>query len=354
MMLVKEMHIEVSQSFQKIAANKSRRLLPDEIDWLLNKNVERYIRSKIKPKQDGSGGFQIDQHDTDAIRTLLKTRIPVDAYQYDTRRFASILPGDYSYLISDLSLLKTSCDGEITKEISTKYLLSLPVKKSTAPNGPYYEAVDITLNGSQEFSMSTHVQNNNGSYTGVDSPEEIFLVISTILKVLRDRGWEVYWERYGEKFFPKSVVVVTSVQIAGSISINGTVTAGSTTTVSQMVAEVEGESLKEAGNALTSSAKISDRLGVAFYDTSAEEPLSELGGNYLFVYTDETFIVSKVLLSYIRKPQRISLILGQDCDLAEDFHQLICDLTVEYIKGMIADPNWEVKLRDNMLRNPNP
>lgn len=355
-MQAKEMHIEVSQSLQKIAANKTRKLHPEEIDWLLNKNIERYIRSKVKPKKDGSGGFEIDQHDTDAIRALLRTRVPIDAYKVstDTRRYACALPGDYSYLISDLSLIKTACEGDIDTTISSKYLLVIPVKKSAEPAGPYYETVNLVINNATEFSMSTHVQNNDGSFTGFTSPEELFYVIDTLRYELKKKGWDVYWERYGDKFYSKSLIIASDVQLAGSIDIDGVITSGTTYEFSRVVADVEGESTIEAGNALTASDKIADRLGVAFYDTSPEEPLSELGGQLLYVYTDKTFIVSKVLVSYVRKPRKINLSLGQDCDLPEEFHDLICDMTVEYVKGMIADPNWQVKLQDNMLRNPNP
>jgi len=71
----------------------------------------------------------------------------------------------------------------------------------------------------------------------------------------------------------------------------------------------------------------------------------------LYTYTNKSFIVTSSRLSYVRKPQRISLSLGQDCEIAPEYHQLICDLTSEYFKAMIADPNWEVKLKDKHDQN---
>jgi len=92
-MYVKEMHIEVNQSTQKIAANTTRKLLAPEVDWLLNKNMGRFIESRVTPKKDGSGGFEIKQFDIDAIRTLLVTGYDVSAYVADPRRVKAFLPG---------------------------------------------------------------------------------------------------------------------------------------------------------------------------------------------------------------------------------------------------------------------
>ncbi|MFZ8528579.1 hypothetical protein ACO1NJ_14750, partial [Staphylococcus aureus] len=69
-----EMIIEVRQATQNIAANTRRKLQDEEIVWILNKIQERFIQSKIKRRKDGSGGFQLDQLDADAIRPLLTTK----------------------------------------------------------------------------------------------------------------------------------------------------------------------------------------------------------------------------------------------------------------------------------------
>jgi hypothetical protein len=90
----------------------------------------------------------------------------------------------------------------------------------------------------------------------------------------------------------------------------------------------------------------------AYKKSTYLSPISELEQGSLWVYGDDaSFIVTKVRVSYVKKPARIDLTLGQDCELPSEFHMAVCDLTVEYFKGMIADPNWEVKLRDNMQRS---
>lgn len=344
------MHIEVNQSLQKIAANLTRKIFPQEIDWLLNKNMERYIQTKVKPKKDGTGGFQIDELDADAIRPLIKTRIPVTAFRYDTSSFASVLPGDYSYLLADASEIKRTCGDDVDQETITESLLVIPIKKSNIATGPnYYENVILTLNGSVEFNATDFALARGVSYTGFASEEEIFELVTPMLLELKRKGFNVYFEKYGNKFFPRSIIVVSTGSITGSISIDSVVTSGVLSSFSYKIESTDHDPV-EYPNRLSPSTKIPTLNATAFYKTVAESPLSELEGSLLKVHANETFIVSKSLLSYVRKPNRISIILGQDCELAAEFHQAICDLTVEYIKGMIADPNWEVKLKDNMVR----
>ena len=86
----------------------------------------------------------------------------------------------------------------------------------------------------------------------------------------------------------------------------------------------------------------------AFAKTTSVSPISAVSGNQIKVYHDGKFIISKLRVSYVRKPAKISLLLNQNCDIAEEFHQEICDRAVLYIKELIGSPDWEVKLRDMM------
>jgi hypothetical protein len=65
-----EMHIDVDLEAQKIASSSFRKFTDAEIDWLLNREVERFIKDRIKQDQD-SLGFEASEVDLDAIRTLV-------------------------------------------------------------------------------------------------------------------------------------------------------------------------------------------------------------------------------------------------------------------------------------------
>lgn len=348
------MHIEVATATQKLAGNKTRKLFPQEIDWLLNKNMQRFVQSRVTPKKDGSGGYEIDAFNTDAIRMLMRTGVEIPAYIADARRYKSVLPGDYDYMISDEAVIKQPGVAEVpVKSTITEHLLLISINKSTLVNGPWYNSVTLTLNGGVAFNIQGYAAANNSTFTGFNSSDEIYEVTSAMMGVLAGIGWRAYWEYYGTLYLPRTLIIATgAVTATGSILIDGVTRAGVQQTITLQANDYPDQPTRDQTNRLTASHLVDNLREVAFYRTQPESPLSTLSGNLLHVYANETFIVTSTRLSYVRKPRRISLILGQDCELAPSVHQLVCDLTVEYYKNIIADPTWETKLKDNMVRTP--
>ena len=347
-MTVKEMHIEVGQSTQKISTNANRKLYPEEIDWLLNKSSERFVQSKIKPKKDGSGAFEIDQMNLDAVRPLLKSKqLAVDISE--TERYKAILPGDYAYLLSDDSYVKLTCGADLpaTTTVTKSYKI-VPLSKQTGPT-PYYVAPFITV-GSVTVALATINTAALGSYVGYANTEQYFMLRDIFMHYLSNAGVEVYWEKYGNVYAAKSFIIVTDFNVTANFTGNSVVTIGSGTVTTKTYSFTGFWS----PNRLTQTDKVSTLLRTPWSTASAYSPISKLEGNTLIVHGDDSsFIVSSVNIDYIKKQRRIELILGQDCELAPEFHMAVCDLAVEYYKGITTDPNWEVKLKDNMLRSPN-
>lgn len=355
-MYVKEMNIEVKLSTQKIAGNRTRKLLDQEIDWLLNKCQERFIRSRVTPKKDGTGGFEILQDDLDAIRPLVKTGVVLPAYVADPRRIRCPLPGDYAYLTQDESVIKrtnpTPSAPQPTTITATRYILQIPIRKSTAAIGPYYGQVQVSIGGNVVFDIGQYTIARDTNFSGFSDTNEIYNIPGIILNSVISQGWDAYWEWYQDKEYPRTIVIISSAPLTGSVIIDGVTTPGITSTTNVRIRDLQQVESEFQANRLTASNIVSSLLEVAFFGTQAEFPISELSGRSLYVYPNKTFIVSNTVISYVRKPRKISLILGTDCELAPEYHQLICDLVEEYFKAMIADPNWEVKLKDDMVRAP--
>jgi hypothetical protein len=351
-MTVKEMHIEIGQSTQKISANATRKLRPAEIDWLLNKNYERYIQSKVRPKKDGSGGFEIDQLGVDAIRPLLRTKTLSAQYTKDTGEtlYECILPGDYAYLISDDSAVKQVCCDTVALSTGNRQLCVLPFGISPKSASPYY--VDVTITTLDPVpvvisitDISTRYQ---GSYTGQVTMNDRFMIRDILIEEMRRKGLNAYWERYGDFYAPRSIIIAGSP--GATIAVDGTATNG--TLVSRPFQYWNYSEALWKPNRLSPADSITTLQLDGYKKSNYLSPISELEQGSLFVYGDDlSFIVTKVRVSYIKKAARIDLTLGQDCELPSEFHNAVCDLTVEYFKGMIADPNWEVKLKDNMQRS---
>lgn len=349
------MHIDIMQSTQKIASNRTRKLFPQEIDWLLNKQQERFIDSKVHAKADGSGGFEIDQLDVDSIRAIIKSRVALPALlETAGKRYKAFLPGDYRNLLSDVSGVKKICSITDVPEkgIRSVNLLVIPLFKSKKTAAPFYTTFTLTINDKQEFAIATYTAERDVNFTGYNSVEEIYEIRDAVLHHLLNKGYEVYWERYGTRYYPGSLIVVSNSTISGSVQIDATSTAGVVYPYSEYTYDTSTGSSEEVANRLTATSKTDNLLGTPFYGTQADSPISEIIGNQVIVHANENFIVSNLVISYVRKPRKMSLILGQDCELGPLVSPLICDLVVEYYKGMIQDPNWEVKLRDNMTRTP--
>lgn len=343
-----EMHIEVNQGLQKVAANTTRKFLTEEIDWVLNKIQDRFIRSCLRPveleKFNGRYTF-VDQIRADSIKTLVVSNLQLPAYgdPYWSTRQKAILPKDYTYLLSDTSEIALLCAKPLTIADTTSTLTLLKLVKTNASNAPYYASGVLDINGTilnipADLGMLA-------TYAGFEAKEEVVLLVDYILNYFWKKGIEVYWEKYGEVHSQGNFIIPS----ASSASITWdsiVVTSTSTQNYVHRVLNANGVATLTADNRLMPSAEISTYLNTPFFGTSSKGLISELSTNLLYIYRDNNCTVKSVRISYIRKPQPISLLLGSDCELSSQVHQLICDLTVEYLKKVIESPTANLKTQD--------
>lgn len=348
-MNIREMHVEVQQATQNLAAAVKRKLTPGELDWILNKAQERFIQSKVKPRKDGSGGYAVDQMDLDAIRPLVVSA-ELTAEISNNSKYICHLPGNYAYLLSDesrtINLCGSSSSGAIAVSLN---VLKLKLKKTDKSSSPYFAVVEMNL-GSSTVNIVDEAEKNETQYTGL--PANGLMEVGFIRDFLfwhfgTKFGYNVYWERYRDMYEPNTFIVAD--ENVGSLTLDAEEIAGEAVTKEiQFYNRTDG---KYYPNRLTPSTTLSTLLRTAFWQPSYLGPLSELSGNKLIVYGDSSFIVSGVAITYVKKARRLSLITGEGSELAEEFHNSICDLAVEYFKNITADPNWQVKLQDNVARS---
>lgn len=326
-MTVRDMHLELNISTQLVNAYAMRKWYPEEKDWVLNKMMERFIRSRLRTKKDGSGGFELDQANVDDIRTLLKTNVPLDAYIVDETRYKSWLPYDYAYLISDSSLVTNLCNGSIAETIDTKtlYRVVLNFPASSKGDPAYFETITAIIDDTSVVLPGNLPQANK--YVGYREQDDIDFLGQYI--ALRGKWW---WEKFDDLIITRYFIAVldhtpsmalTTID-GGDNEDTGTVTLN--LTVNTGVG-------KRTNNRLTPTNNLQAINQSAFFKTSYYSPISELANSNLYIYRDGSFTVNGTLIDYIRKPQPISLSLGTDCELPEGTHQSICDLAIEYIKS---------------------
>ena len=335
-MTVREMHIEINQSLQKVAANKTRKFLKEEIDWVLNKIQHRFIQLSLKPKLNmqgkPTGAFTVDQLRQDALRNITVSNREIVSDLSYTGRSKHILPSNYMYLLADSSTILTNC-GEDKSANSTVTLQCINLPEAAGPS-PYFTSLSITANGITVNVPGDLEQYNQ--YQSTNNKADLSFIIPFLLYKLRLQGVEAYWEKYDDLFKQNCIIVPNGNNEA--LSYNGVAITGNVSSILRNVkiAAQEGEGLVRA-NRLEESTKIFELQQTPFYKSSLESPISELENNILWVYNGKNFTVTKTNISYIRKPKPISITLGCDCEIAEDFHQTICDLTTGYLLNRIQD-----------------
>lgn len=344
-----EMHIEVNQSLQKVSANLTRKFLTEEIDWVLTKIQDRFIRTCIRPvdlnKHTGRYTF-VDQLRADSLKNLV-TYVKLPAYgdvSWDKKQKV-ILPKDYQYLLSDKSNISLICNRTLQQNSTVVPLTKLALKETSAINPPYYigTATSVTI-GSTTLNIPADLGLFN-TYTGFQKKQDLTLLVPFILNYFWKAGVEVYWERYAEVYKQNTFIIPNSLGQA-MVWDNVAVTSVTTENYTQVTIDRSGEEDLQVDNRLMASEDIPTYTSTPFFKSSSKGIISEMGPGVLYVYRDENCTVNSVIISYIRKPQPISLLLGSNCELSESTHQTICDLAVEYLKKTIEDPQWQIKTQD--------
>lgn len=87
----------------------------------------------------------------------------------------------------------------------------------------------------------------------------------------------------------------------------------------------------------------------AITKSSYNSPLAMLADTHLKVVIDESFIIKGLYLSYLRLPQKVSISLGQNCDLPESVHSIIVNRAIAYILENSESERLQTKTALNQL-----
>ena len=347
MLTAQELHIEVNLSFQKIGSDIYQKFLPEEIDWLLNKNMERFISSKVKLRKDGSGGYSVDETSLDDIRSIEEKDVVLPAFVDPiSGKTFSYLPSDYLYLLADRSKILTDCNPSFSTNTQdyTEYVNILNFLDSPRTSAPYYSDLAILINNVEQFDIRLY-----NISAGLSSKNQKYVLIHLIISELTKAGYRVYWESYGSIYNKNSFIIVQTTTDTVSMRVDGLFYLGAQTINTNKVFTALPE--KVSNNRLTSTGILYDILyNNVHYATDERSPVSNMSKDILYVFYSKRFIIASTVIDYIRKPQPISLILGQGCELPEPSAMKVCDMTVEYMLNITASPNYQAKLNDNLVR----
>ena len=370
-----QMHIGVQHGVDKINSMHSDLLLPEEIDLELNKNIQRFINQRWTTGGNKyRAGFEESQKRIDDLRTLIREYSTPTVYKghvfKKTFIDAAFLPDDYMFLINMKSLIqKYNCKtysynldvmpvGELTMIIELDHtVLALP-GFTTYTNA--YLAHD---DGSQVSILPPPIALTS-VYTGPDnlpgyinhittasnwdpSVKSITVAGSQATVTLHSGypsigGLQVLWDTVNLVYGSAGTLAQITTNPASGFGrqyayadkrVNGT--------------DSNGDALPYVTdvtmNKFIQHDDIFKILGDPFNDTTISSPIYTIKDDHIEVYTDDTFIVDKIKMTYLKRPVIVDIINNPtiQCDLPDTVHQEIVDMTVNSILEEISDPRYQ-------------
>lgn len=350
-MVAKDMHISFTVGLQKLGALSRRKFYPQEIDNFLNQAMDNFVKSAVKEDKEGDYFHRV-QADVDKVKTLLVHDYILDANQETStrqglRKASLPLPSNYAYLISDAAGM--ICTEDISATISsTEYYVPIPYTVTTKVSPKYYAISTIqsvlSLVATSLVALVADTQQNLSAplYIGYDAVTDWIFGKQLIWEVFQEKkraglnvGFDLYWERFGNIYKPNNfILIVPTIGHTGRLITDSTTTNYTNLNISR-TRVTSTVSPSYYPSRLTKADSIDNVLTTPYYKPLKTSPISLISDEQLIVYTPESYIVSKISLTYIRKPAKIDVTLQRNCELPEEFHQYIVDKAIEYAAGKL-------------------
>jgi len=384
-MTVNEMHIAVNLGVQKIASFQADILLPQEIDFELNIAMMRFVKQRYNAGSNRQGkGFEQSQKRVDDLRNLVVTTssntISTGGFLFDalggfiyTTSNSNIymeratLPLDYLFLVSVSAESHYNCNGSILNYLQNITANTDWVKVDLTPPTPGFVLVGIAyFDGTNwsslintpygdEISRDTLAITSNYLYGFIPSNN------ANVVETLNDTGAAIDPPVDSNHiYFGNSSIVLTPDPVGGGYIRTTWKPAGG----SMALSTYRDETVKSTYSITRRSAPTADiRISQCWFSQSDDIPTImkdpfnrtsfdyipySVKENFIDVYTDNTFVVPKVFIVYIRKPKAISITNSVGCELPEHTHQEIVEMTIKSILEGIESQRYNSQSMENL------
>lgn len=330
-MNIKQMHIAFDQGTQYLASNRARAFFPEEKDMILNKMIGRYIISRLRPK--GDGVYEIDSMAQEQLKTLI-ARISAIPAEIKGSNYSLLLPSDLGWYVAGVVNFLACTPTAVTNLTRYKHVLTFP--KSTKGSAKYYETA--SLHTSSLAAINTL---QSGSWLGLPSKEQVFDVIPQLVQDLRAKGIPVYMDGQRVTLYLGNATPINGVADAA------TVASTPTTEISNVY--TESTAATKAPIRIVPTASVFDVNSTPYWRSNAQSVVGSFSNSSLNIEGPSSGIITSGDVIYVRKPRVVSLSLGSNSDLPEEYHDELIDMAVAYAKTELNSPDWEKKLADNKL-----
>lgn len=354
-----EQHIRIDQGLQKINSNANRNILAEEKDLALNAAQLEILKARTK-KSEQNTGFAIDIRQLSDIDDIIVRNFPLDVY-IDTAGGDNLslpcfafLPADYFTLVNDRSRIYSNCKSDFNTNIGTLdiYYTSISFYNATNSNNPYSNLNLIIDN--INVVISSDVYNSNFPYY---SGEDKFMIINVILEICHQKkregivNFDIYWERFNNIYLKDNFIVVKKAPIANTSLTyndqNSTIISNKTISLNKFIID---KFENEVPNRLINNEFLYVILKRYHSRTDKTSPVSSLSNNTIQAFYNSSFIITKILIDYIRTPNKISLPLNRSCELAEPLHIEIVEKAIEILMLDTVNPSYQLKNQRNLTQ----
>jgi hypothetical protein len=360
------LHLEVNQRLQEVASFKRNKYFPEEIDLALNKAQYRLLEKGVE------ANFQSNQVNLSTVSALVQPNknfeliIPSstdDLYEASVLNSYTPVPEDLYWTINTRTeVLTDPLNCNTPPSLGTKDVIEY-VAIIGYPNvvgvAPYYKNLKIQsiVNGVTKDLYVAPTELSNG----IETVQGRYFITQNILESFyRNKTIRVYWERYRNNY-QKGRFFIVSNQPLGTVLLSFTgvtpfVASAQATTYTVFdkgaVPNLKSKLLQISSSRIEQQDTIYQSLFQNdFFRPKAQEPLVTQTLDYFTVYRDKNFIVTGLIIDYIRKPRTISLSLNQTCELAPNTHPKLIDLAVEILRLDTKDQAYNASVQDTELRS---
>lgn len=375
-MTVLEMHIALRQTIDRVNSLRNDRLRPEELDIELNRAMMRFINTRYGRNNIYRKGFEESQRRIDELRVLLKEYSGPTIYKEEVlqgRVWADTfeLPDDYMYLVNQASTIwLDSCQPMPFSLEQLKDIIYYAVRPEVFlnVNGSFPSKISIVSQSTSDQAIVWEPSStlSTSGYTSSGYPQYMSAVIDDILNHAQP-GFTTSWQSQGPVTVPGHIIIAVDTalfpwmewdasigpvtQIVGFDAQNNQVTFGSPRihTMSDRYRRRPTSPTARLTRVLNRFSQQDDvyrLLDDPFSTTRHSEPLTTIRNNSVDVYSDATFIVDQIKLTYIRKPSQISLSLSNSCELPDHTHEEIVRMAANSILGEMNDQGYQIGQRE--------
>lgn len=385
------MHIAVNLGVQKIASFQADTLLPQEIDFELNIAMMRFIKQRYNANSNRQGkGFEQSQKRVDDLRNLVVTTSSntlsaggflndaLGTYIYNTGNTniymeRATLPLDYLFLVSVTAYVRYYCNENIVNAVLLAKVDYDWVKVDLTPPAPGYVLTGIAYFDPDPVPFGTWTSILNIPFGQEVSRDELIKTDNylnnffpsynaNVLETLNDTGAALNPPVDSNHIY----VGNSNISLSPDPTSGGYIRTSWKSGASWLYRdEDKKETYKTTSRAIKSSVTPNplERISQCWFSQSDDIPTImkdpfnrtsfdyipySIKENFIDVYSDNTFIVPKVFIVYIRKPKAISITAGVGCELAEHTHQEIVEMTIKSILEGIESQRYQSQSMENL------